>query len=190
MEFIYRFFTGTEWYVYVAIFVAKILEISVSTLRIILVNKGYRKIAFIAGALEIFIWLFVASAVLTDLRSDPLKSLPYGFGFAFGVVIGSLIEEWLAFGLVAIQVICNVETAGDITRFIRDKQIGVTEVEAKGYKDARRLLMFSVNRQGADRIISDLEKIDPKAMFIVNDLKSVKGGTLPERTRTLLDKKK
>ena len=188
MDFIYAFFTGTHWYVYVTIFFAKILEISISTLRIILVNKGYRSIAFITGMFEIFIWLFVASAVLTDLRADPLKALPYGLGFAFGVVIGSLIEEWLAFGLVAVQVICDVETSAVITQYIRDKKIGVTEVDAKGFRGERRLLMFSVNRKGVDKIIADLEKIDKKAMFIVNDIKSVRGGTVP--VRRLFYKKK
>lgn len=181
MNFIYDFFKGTQWYVYVAILFSKILEISLSTLRIILVNKDYRAIAFVIGLFEIFLWLFVASAVLTDLRANPLKALPYGFGFGFGVVIGSLIESWLAFGYVAVQVICSDESAKQIMDFVREKKIGVTEVDARGIKGERKLLMFSVNRKGANELIAELEKIDEKAMFIVNELKKIKGGTLPNR---------
>lgn len=181
MNFIYDFFKGTQWYVYVAILFSKILEISLSTLRIILVNKDYRAIAFVIGLFEIFLWLFVASAVLTDLRANPLKALPYGFGFGFGVVIGSLIESWLAFGYVAVQVICSDESAKQIMDFVREKKIGVTEVDARGIKGERKLLMFSVNRKGANELIAELEKIDEKAMFIVNELKKIRGGTLPNR---------
>lgn len=181
MNGLYAFFSGTEWYVYVVIFLAKILEISVSTLRIILVNKGYRAIAFITGLVEIFLWLFVASAVLTDLNADPLKALPYGIGFSVGVVLGSIIEEWLAFGYVVLQIICDIEKAGEISEHIRSKHIGVTEVAAKGYKGERKMLTLFINRKGANDLVGELEKIDGKAMFIINDVTSIQGGTVPKR---------
>lgn len=181
MNVIYEFFQGTQWYVYVVIFLAKIIEISVSTLRIILVNKGYRTVAFITGLIEIFIWLFVASAVLTDLSADPLKALPYGVGFSVGVVVGSIIEEWLAFGYVVLQVICDFEHSSKITDYIRSKQIGVTEVDAYGYKGERKMLTLFVNRKGINKLIANLEKIDNKAMFIVNNVTSIQGGTFPKR---------
>lgn len=188
MNAIYDFFSGSQWYVYVVIFLAKIVEISVSTLRIILINKGYRAIAFITGMIEIFLWLFVASAVLIGLQDDPLKALPYGLGFSVGLVLGSIIEEWLAFGYVVVQIICDIENTNKICEYIRAKQIGVTEVEAKGYKGDRTLLTFFVNRKGVNELVKELEKIDHKAMFIINDVTSIRGGTLPKRAFRYLGK--
>lgn len=181
MQWLYQFFSGTEWYVYFVIFIAKIVEISVSTLRIILVNKGYRTVAFFAGLIEIFVWLFVASAVLTGLNDDPLKAIPYGVGFSVGVVLGSIIEEWLAFGYVVVQIICDIEKVDEISNFIRSKKIGLTEVDAKGYKGYRKILTIFVNRKGVNNLITDLGKIDQNAMFIVNNVTNIIGGTLPKR---------
>lgn len=188
MNAIYDFFSGTQWYVYVVIFLAKIVEISISTVRIILVNKGYREVGFITGMIEIFIWLFVASAVLTGLPDDPLKALPYGLGFSVGLVVGSIMEEWLAFGHVVVQVICDLENADMLCDYIRSKQIGVTEVDAKGYKGDKALLTLFVNRKGVNKLVSELQKVDSKAMFIVNDVTSIQGGTLPKREFRYLKK--
>ena len=188
MEYIYNFFLGTEWYVYAAIFFAKILEIAFSTVRIILVNKGYRTTAFFAGTIEIFIWLFVASSVLTGLHDDPFKAVPYGLGFAFGLVAGSRIEQWLAFGYVVVQVICDVETSPAITSCIRAKKIGVTEIEAKGFKGDKKFLTMFVNRKNSDTLAEELRCIDEKAMFIINDVGIIKGGTFPKRRFFYIEK--
>lgn len=181
MDVIYSFFTGNEWFVYVAIFLAKIVEISFSTMRNILINKGFRVIAFLTGLVEIFVWLFVASAVLTDLKHSPLKALPYGFGFAFGVVAGSVLENWLAFGLVSVQIISGIESAAKISDYVREKRIGVTELEAHGFKGEKKLILFLMNRKGLSKLLKELSFIAPEAMFSVNDVKSVKGGTIPAR---------
>lgn len=178
---IYNFFTGNAWFVYVAIFFAKIVEISFSTMRNILINKGFRAIAFLAGLIEIFVWLFVASAVLTDLQNTPLKALPYGFGFAFGIIAGSIVENYLAFGLVSVQIIADIDDASKITDYVRLQKIGVTELEAHGFKGDKRLILFLMNRKGLKKLMRELGSISPTAMFSVNDVKSVRGGTIPAR---------
>lgn len=82
------------------IFLAKIIEVSIGTLRSILIVKGYRKTAVLLSLVEISIWVFVASRVITGLTESPYKGIAYALGFAAGVWCGSILEEKLAFGKI------------------------------------------------------------------------------------------
>lgn len=186
MNTLIEFFKGTSWYIYIIIFLLKIIEITFTTVRIILVNKGFKLYAFIAGLSEIFIWVFCASTVLTGLPTDPLKAVPYGVGFAVGLVVGSLIEEWLAFGKVQVEIICDTDKSEEIASFIRSQQIGVTEVDARGIKGDRKLLILFVNRKGIKQIVSDVSKISDRAVIMINTVTSIQGGTIPKRNSFLI----
>ena len=104
------------------IFFAKIIEVSIGTLRNILVVKGYRKVAVILALVEIMIWVFVASQVITGLAEKPYKGIAYGLGFAAGVYVGSILEEKLAFGKILIQVITSEESGQIITQALRRRK--------------------------------------------------------------------
>ena len=87
------------------IFIAKIVEVTIGTLRQILVVKGFRKLAVLLALIEIFLWVFIASKVINDLSVNILYGIAYGLGFAAGVYFGSIIEQKLAFGMLLVQTI-------------------------------------------------------------------------------------
>jgi len=169
---------GTWGYVIelIIIFVAKIIEVSIGTLRQILVVKGYRKSAVILALFEIFLWVFIASRVITGLASDPLKGVSYSIGFAAGVYLGSIIEQKLAFGMQLIQTITTAEKGNAIAAVLRGKGYGVTTVDANGKIDSRKILMVYANRRGSDDIVNQVLIIDPTAMIVRNDVASLAGG--------------
>ena len=67
---------------YIIIFIAKIIEVTIGVLRMVLITKGERKLATVIAFFEIVIWLLVVSTVLVDITEDPFKVLAYAAGFA------------------------------------------------------------------------------------------------------------
>ena len=86
--------TGTIW-VYLVIFFGKIVEVSLGTLRIVLINRGERLIGSLIALIEISLWLIIAGNVLSDYQSDPFKMLAYALAYALGNYVGSWLEERL-----------------------------------------------------------------------------------------------
>lgn len=161
---------------FVGIFLAKIVEVSIGTLRSILVVKGYRKVAVLLALIEISIWVFVASQVITGLAASPYKGIAYALGFSAGVWVGSILEEKLAFGKILVQVITSEEKGDIICSTLRAEGLGVTTMEAQGKDEKRKVLMIYTNRRGSKKIAKDILAIDPNAMIVKNDISSLTGG--------------
>ncbi len=160
----------------VFIFFAKIIEVSIGTLRSILMNKGYRKPAVILSLVEIFLWVFVASRVITGVAESPIKGVAYCLGFTTGIFLGSLLESKIAFGKVLIQVITSSEKGPQIATTLRAKGCGVTIVDAQGKSEARKILMIYTNRRGSEALIKDIQLADANAMIVNNEIGSLIGG--------------
>lgn len=158
------------------IVIAKIVEVSLQTLRQILVVKGYRKISVLFALVEIFLWIAIASRVLTTLEDNLWNGVAYGVGFAAGVYIGSILEEKLAFGLLLVQTITSDTKAIEIADALREKGFGVTTIDAKGIVEKRKILMIYANRRGSGEIIKLILDIDPTAMTVTNDVAKLSGG--------------
>ena len=158
------------------IFFAKIIEVTIGTLRSILIIKGYRLIAFFLALIEITIWIFVASTVITGLTESPMKGIAYAIGFASGVYLGSIVENKLAFGRLLIQTITSDAMSLVISEKLRELGCGVTSVAARGKDEARTILMIYSNRRASQKIIDQILTIDPAAMIVLNDISTMVGG--------------
>ena len=102
-EILGTFFAGTTLIVYICIFLGKILEVTLCTLRIVLINRGERAIGALLALIEITLWLIIAGNVLSNYQSDPWKMVAYALAYSLGNYAGSWLEERLAFGLCSIQ---------------------------------------------------------------------------------------
>ena len=91
MDFLMSFLTKTGPIVYMTIFFLKVLEISLDTLRIVLINKGQKELGSIVGFIVILLWIFVASSVLSSLSEDLWKALFYALGYSVGIYVGIVI---------------------------------------------------------------------------------------------------
>ena len=168
--------TVTPFYDLLFIFLAKIVEVSIGTMRIILISKGYRKIGTSLAIVEIFLWVFIASSVINGITESPMRGVAYSFGFAAGVYAGSLIEQKLAFGKVLIQAITTKALSNEIAKSLREAGFGVTTLEAMGKDDPKSVLMIYANRRDAQKVIQGVKAIHPKAMIVSNEISNVSGG--------------
>lgn len=164
---------------YIIIFCAKIIEVSVSTIRLVLINKGERVKGAILGFVEIMIWLFVVSSVLNNITEDPIKVFVYAIAFSLGNFIGVTIESKIAVGLASIQVVVNEDTGEMLSDVLRDESFGVTIIEGKGKEDSKKILLFiQLKRKRIPDAVKLIKQTAPNAYITVNDIKSIVGGYL------------
>ena len=173
---ILNFLTSVPFWEILLIFFAKIIEVSVSTLRIIYINKGYKTLGAILSLFEIFLWVFVASRVIVGVSEAPLKGIIYGLGFASGVYLGSILESKLAIGKIYIEAIIMREEAAKVIKKVRDAGYAVTVVSAKGKVKSRKVLIIFANRKSKNDIIDIISKFDDDALIVTHDISMIKGG--------------
>lgn len=178
MKFLLDLISATPWWELLLIFSARVIEVSMGTLRIILINKGYRKQGVLLAFFEVLIWVFVASKVIVGINEQPFKGIVYSFGFASGVYVGSKIENRLAFGKVVIQVITSTELGSIIAKKLRDDGIGVTKMVGEGKDTVKDVLLIYAKRKCSLEINEKIIAIDDKAVITTTDLSSMTGGYL------------
>ena len=115
----------------IAIFLARIIDVSLGTLRTISIIQGRTWVSFWLGFGEIIIWLWVISTVIPQIKDIPILAIFYAFGFAFGNMVGIRIEKLLAFGHVIIRVISR-EHYSQMTKVLRQAGFGVTTFHGEG----------------------------------------------------------
>jgi len=179
-EIIVDFFTAETWWMLIVIMVVKIVEVSLSTLRVILINKGFRKIGTIIAFIGICIWICIAAFVLNDLMAVPIRGIFYAIGFTIGVWIGSIVEEKLAFGTIFVQIITAKENGEDITLVneLRKNHYGATTINAHGKDADKTVIMVITHRKNTDLLINLVNLNSPKSIITTNEVKNMKGGFL------------
>ncbi len=177
MTALLSFLSGDSVWVYVFIFFGKILEVAVATLRIVLINRGVRVVGSLVALFEMTVWLVVTGTVLTGFQSDPIKIAVFVLAFSIGNFIGSWLDEKLAFGLSAIQVVVRDQlSANNLMTALRENGFGVTTMEVQGKEDARYMLMLTIRRKSAKEALGIIERTCSNALITMSDVKAQKGG--------------
>jgi len=163
----------------------KSIEVAISTLRTILINKGFRRQGTMLSFIEILLWTFVASRVIMGIAQAPIKGIAYSIGFSIGVYLGSRIESYIAMGQVLIQIIITKENSIWITEKLREKGFAVTSIDAQGRDSQKAVLMIFANRKGKEEIMGLIHQLDETAMIITNDVTNLRGGTISAKRKLL-----
>lgn len=156
------------------IFVSRILDVSIGTMRLIFVSKGFKYLAPVLGFFEVIIWLLAISQIMQHLDNF-LCYIAYGLGFAMGNYAGILLEEKISIGTVLLRVMPKKDTT-DLIKYLREQGYGVTSVEVEGMKGKIKMLLSIINRKDAKEYINMVHRFNPNAFYTVEDIKSVKEG--------------
>ncbi|MDR0555297.1 MAG: DUF5698 domain-containing protein [Treponema sp.] len=177
-EAIVGFFTAAPPAELILILFSKVIEVTLGTLRAILINKGYRREGTLLSFFEIILWTFVASRVIMGIADAPVKGIVYSVGFSLGIYLGSRIESFIALGKVLIQTIIAKESSEAMVSLLRSRGYAVTTMDAHGRDSDKTVLMIFANRKGKEEIIREISRIDSGAMIITNDISALSGGTI------------
>ena len=158
------------------IFFARIIDVSLGTIRMILIIRGNKWPAAIIGFFEIMVYTVALGMVVGSLN-DPVRLMVFCTGFALGVVVGSTIEERLALGYRVLQVTIEEENAFIIEE-LRNEGYPVTSWEAEGKAGHKLVLNIIVKRNVARLITDEIYQKDPGAFVVFLEPKYFRGGYL------------
>jgi uncharacterized protein YebE (UPF0316 family) len=163
------------------IFVARLVDVSLGTLRIIFVSRSMRKLAPLVGFFESLIWLFAIGQIIMNL-SNIMSYIAFAAGFAAGNYMGIYLESKLAVGLLSIRAV-TTNDATDLINYLREKKFGVTSVSALGITGKVRLIISVIKRKDLDEYIRIVKQFNPKAFVSIEDVRSVQEGFFPTEKR-------
>ena len=153
------------WILGILVFLARVVDVSVGTLRTISIIQGRTKIAFILAFIETSVWLLVLSAVLPKVMESPILGLFYAFGFATGNVVGILVEKRLAMGYANFRII-TTKFAKEISQALREKGFAVTTFQGEGKEGKVTEVYVACERKALPGLIKLVKQIEPDAFYI------------------------
>lgn len=172
LENIANFLSGDSPFVYLFLFLGKLIEVSLATLRSQLILKGHRLPGAIIAALEYTFWLCITASAISGFAEDPLRIVVLVLAFALGQIMGSFLEEKLALGYCTIWGIFKTEdSAYKAAEKLRTMGQAVTIIQAEGINGAvRPTLVITVKRKSVNIIRKNLFESDPDVIISVHDI--------------------
>lgn len=164
----------SPWFSAALIFVLRVTDMTLDTLRVLVVMRGRKGIAWVLGFFQSSIFVLAIGSVLSNL-DNPLNVLGYAAGFATGNVVGMLIEERLAIGHVQLSIVSS-RLGSAIAERMREEGYAITEIPARGKDGAVSLLNCSVLRKNIDRVQKIIKAVDENAFITVEDVRPVRRG--------------
>lgn len=159
------------------IFLARVSDVTIGTLRIVFVSKGFKFLAPILGFFEIFIWLIAMSKIFQNL-DNWFYYVAYALGFATGNYVGLKIEERMALGYVNLRIITAL--SGEmLIKSLAKAGYGVTHIDAQGSQGDVNVIFCIVKRKCIDNITSLIKEHNPNAFYTIEDIRFAKLNTVP-----------
>jgi len=152
------------------IFFARILDVSIGTMRIAMISRGYRYVAPVFGFFEVIIWLTAISKALSSLESV-YSYVVYAAGFAAGNYVGMLLEEKLPFGYKSLRPL-----------MLREEGFGVTLSEGTGLKGPVNIIYSLVPKKRMPHFMEIVNILEPRAFITIEEVRPSKAGFMSRKT--------
>jgi len=165
-------FSSTNiWLIALLIFIMRVLNMTLDTLRMMVVMRGMKTLTFILGFFQTAVFVLALGSVINDLN-NPLNTIAYSLGFATGNVVGMMIEKRLALGSVNITIM-SPTNGRQIAETLRGKGHAVTEIPARGKDGSVEVLECSVQRKFAKEVQDIALDADPDAFITSRDIQRI-----------------
>jgi uncharacterized protein YebE (UPF0316 family) len=178
-------FLGSEVYAWIVlpllIFMARIIDVSLGTLRVMYVSKGLRFLAPVLGFFEVLIWLLAIGQIMQNLTNF-VCYVAYASGFAAGTFVGIYLENKLSIGMVIIRVITKKDCS-ELLDFLKSENFGVTTIDGRGATGSVKVIFTLIKRQDLRKALVIIKGFSPQAFYSVEDVRSVSEGIFPMRRR-------
>ncbi len=182
---------GFDWFVWVIlpvlIFLARIIDVSLGTMRIIFTSRGLRKLAPLLGFIEVFIWIIATSQLVKHAQSV-VAYLGYAAGFAAGNYVGMYLENRLALGTVTLRAIIRRDPAELIER-LHDSGFGITIVDGQGSTGEVKIIYTTIKRRDLPAVTAIFHETLPGAFLSIEEVRSTEQGVFPVGVKNLVKKK-
>ncbi|OHD56380.1 MAG: hypothetical protein A2014_09455 [Spirochaetes bacterium GWF1_49_6] len=173
------------------IIAARLCDVSLGTMRVIFIGKGYRFLAPLIGFFEVMIWLLAISQIINNL-TNIFYMITYATGFALGNFLGMSIEKRISLGTVIVRVITHVDSV-ELVEFLRTSDYGTTVIDGEGSTGPVKLIFTVMERKQIPEYIEIVKRFNPGAFYTIEDVRYVEGGIIDtgrEKRRRLQSKRK
>lgn len=149
------------------IFLLRLADQSLGTMRALLVTKNKPIYAALIGLVESAIWIVAISQVIKDI-DDPVLIGAYAAGFAAGTILGSYIERLVGVGNIVVRVFCPADSPS-VAETLREKGYGVTIIDGQGKDGPVKIYLCVIPRRRLKSVLDMIKEINPDS-FITTDM--------------------
>ena len=162
------------------IFFARIVDVSLGTMRTILIVRGERIKGALIAFFEVFVWFLVAREALNTEVTSLIVPVCYAAGYSCGTLLGSFISTVFINSIIGVQAIVKEESTKKLVNEIRNNGFGISVLELKNSYDEQKkdMIIIELNRSKLKELTKIIRSIEPDAFIIVNDTKYVQNGLL------------
>lgn len=154
------------------VFFARILDVSIGSVRTVYLIKQKNFIACILAFIELVIWFYVARETLTMNNISFVIVMSYALGYAIGTYIGGIINKYFIDGNLMILIFTKKDTI-KIRNILKKSGYGISSITMS---DDNNLLLVEIRKKELKRLRELIKKIDKKAFVIVNETLEVQNG--------------
>jgi uncharacterized protein YebE (UPF0316 family) len=166
------------------IMMARVMDVSMDTIRVIMVAKGYRNYAPFIGFFQSLIWVITISRVMVNLENWTAY-VGYAGGFGLGTYVGMRLEEKLALGHELVRVITKSD-ATDLIASLRKEGFPVTSVNGQGRDGEVGILYIIMKRKMIKHVVEVINAYNPKAFYTIEDMRFVRESSYLPRSRRVI----
>ncbi len=163
------------------IFLARVFDVSLDTMRIMFFSRGKRLIPPILGFIQALVWLLAIRQIIINLNNIACY-LAFAGGFAMGTLIGTILEEKLAIGIQVIRLITRKD-ASELITVLKEIGCGVTSVDGQGSTGKVNIVYTIVKRSEVSDILRIIKEHNPKAFYTIEDIRSINEGVFQKSNR-------
>ncbi len=169
-------FTFTQQDVLVAygVFMLRVVNQSLDTLRVVMMLRGRKLETWILGFIETVIFVVALSSVISGL-DNVLNIIGYSAGFATGTTVGMWVEDRLAIGFINLSIV-SPKRGTALVQHLREAGYGVTEIPARGKDGMVSLINLSVRRKEVDQVQALVESVDSTAFVTSEETRPLRRG--------------
>lgn len=163
----------------IVIFLLRIVDVTLDTMRVLFMVRGRRLPAGILGFLMALVWIIAVGNAMKHLDSV-WHVLGYAAGYGTGTMVGITIENVVAFGLVQLRIVSK-HGGVEIAEGLRERGYGVTEFSGFGRDSAVEIVQSVVQRAHLDEALAIIDRFDDTAFVTVEDPQVLRGGSVVSR---------
>lgn len=156
------------------IFIARIVDVSLGTIRVNMIIRRKKTIAAVVGFIEVTIFISIIVRIIKDI-DNIYGILAYGAGFAVGTVMGILISEKLSRDLVSTNIISK-EYNNEIKELLSKEDFGFTCYKGTGSQGEVEIINVVCNHFNLPRLNKLIQDKDPGAFVVSYMLDKIRGG--------------
>ena len=163
----------------IVIFLLRIVDVTLDTMRVLFMVRGRRLPAGILGFLMALVWIIAVGNAMKHLDSI-WHVLGYAAGYGTGTMVGITIENLVAFGLIQLRIVSK-HGGVEIAEALRERGYGATEFSGFGRDGSVEIVESVVQRAHVDEALAIVEQFDPNAFVTIEDPQVLRGGSVVSR---------